>query len=104
MKLSEDSIEIIKDDIPNDILEKTFVELTREIKNESEEDTRWHYFIFENSQGNYLWGINKPDISYIANFGYNISDYKLIDECVGDVPEKYCKWNPETGTGLKHVK
>lgn len=101
LRISATDIEIVKDDIPNDILEKTFVDLTREIKKEVEDDDRWHYFIFKNSKGYYLWGINKPDLSYIAKFGFDVSDYKLIDECIGSIADKYMQWNPETKTGWK---
>lgn len=104
MKLSESNIEIIQDNIPNEELEKTFVELTRVAKKEQtseEEETR--YYIFQNSKGYYLWGINQPNIDYIKNFGFDISDYKLIDECIGSMPIEYYKWNPETKTGRKDV-
>lgn len=102
LKIEESNIEIIKDNIPNDILEKTFVELTRDNKDINDTFNGWHYFIFANSKGNYLWGINKPDLEYIRKFGFDVSDYKLIDECIGKIPAKYKKWNPETKTGLKN--
>lgn len=40
MKIDADCIEIIKDDIPFEILEKTFVELTNGIKIEDEEEDK----------------------------------------------------------------
>lgn len=102
MRLTEADIEIIKDNIPENELEKEFVNLTRVKKEEVNTNSEVTYYIFENSKGNYLLGYNKPDIThYTRDFGFDISDYKLIDTCTGDIPDKYRKWNPETKTGLK---
>lgn len=101
MHLLESDIEIIKDNIPEDVLEQEFVNLTRIEKPEVEDPNAWTYYIFKNSKGYYLWGMNKPDINYIANFGFDISDYKLIDTCIGYIKSEYLKWNPETKTGIK---
>ena len=104
MHLSESDIEIIKDDIPNDALEKEFVNYTKAKKSEEADSEEQIYYIYQNSKGNYLWGINKPSLKYIENFGFDISDYKLIDTCKGTIKEKYYKWNPETKTGLKSIQ
>lgn len=101
MRLLETDIDIIEDNIPEDILEQEFVKLTRIEKLEIDDPNAWTYYVFQNSKGYYLWGINKPDITYIANFGFDIFDYKLIDTCVGYLKPEYLKWNPETGTGIK---
>ena len=100
LKINKEDIEIVKDNIPNDSLELEFVNLTKKEKIEKDPDIV-KYYIFKNSKGNYLMGINKPDLTYIKNFGYDISDYKLIDTCTYPIPEKYMKWNPETKTGIK---
>lgn len=101
LKLTEDAIEIIKDNIPDVELEQTFVALTSKPKEDGIEETSGIYYIFMNSEGNYLWGINKPDITYIEKFGFDISDYKLIDTCIGSIKTEYYKWNPDTKTGRK---
>lgn len=100
LKINKEDIEIIKDNIPNESLELEFVNLTRKEKIEKDPDIV-KYYIFKNSKGNYLLGINKPDLTYIKKFGYNVSDYELIDTCTYPIPEKYMKWNPETKTGIK---
>lgn len=101
MRLTEADIEIIKDNIPENELEKEFVNMTRVKKEEVNTASEVTYYIFENSKGNYLLGYNKPDISYYTrDFGFGVSDYKLIDTCIGEIPNKYRKWNPETKTGL----
>lgn len=91
MKITENDIEILRE----------FDETEKKVKVEEEIDDTWTYYVFQNSKGYYLWGINKPDITYIQKFGFDISDYKLIDTCKGTLPKEYYKWNPETGTGLK---
>lgn len=90
MKITENDIEILRE----------FDETEKKVKDETIEG-EWTYYVYQNSKGYYLWGINKPDITYIQNFGYDISDYKLIDTCNGTLPKEYYKWNPETGTGRK---
>lgn len=105
MKLTEANIEIIQDNIPNDELEKVFVNLTKVVKIEQpviEENII--YYIFQNSKGYYLWGYNSSDINYYnRDFGFDVSDYKLIDTCKGTIKEEYRKWNPETKTGCKNI-
>lgn len=91
MKITENDIEILRE----------FDETEKKVKVEEEIDDTWTYYVFQNSKGYYLWGINKPDITYIQKFGFDISDYKLIDTCKGTLPKEYYKWNPETGTGRK---
>ena len=91
MKITENDIEILRE----------FDETEKKVKVEEEIDDTWTYYVFQNSKGYYLWGINKPDITYIQKFGFDISDYKLIDTCKGTLPNEYYKWNPETGTGRK---
>lgn len=91
MKITENDIEILRE----------FDEAEKKVKVEEEIDVTWTYYVFQNSKGYYLWGINKPDITYIQKFGFDISDYKLIDTCKGTLPKEYYKWNPETGTGRK---
>lgn len=98
LRLSVSDIEIIKDDIPNDILEQEFVNLSRGIKILEDTDTNWKYYIFQNSKGYYLWGINKPSIQHYADMGFDISDYKLIDATYHPY-EKYGNWNPEIKVG-----
>ena len=95
MKITEADIEILRE----------YDEKEKKVKEDTEdtEDTVWTYYVFQNSKGYYLWGINKPDISYIEKFGFDISDYKLIDTCKGSMPLEYYKWNPETGTGRKDI-
>lgn len=102
MRVSEDIIEIIKDNIPSEDLEKTFVELTRVVKKETEIDDKVWFYIFQNPDGDYLWGVNKPELTYIERFGFNTSDYKLIGKCLWDELYKYDKWNPTTKTGIKN--
>lgn len=92
MKITQADIEIIRE-----------YDETEKIVKEEDNDNIFTYYVFQNSKGNYLWGINKPDISYISNFGYDVSDYKLIDTCKGSMPLKYYKWNPETKTGRKDI-
>lgn len=101
MKLSVNDIEIIQDNIPLDELEKTFVNLTNEKKKEDDGEYHCHYYIFQNPRGHYLWGINSPSIDYYKKWGTDISEYTLIDECIGVMPREYRKWNPETKTGIK---
>lgn len=101
MHITAEDVEIIQDNIPNELLEKTFVDLTRGTKKELEDDSQWVYYIFQNSNGYYLWGMNKPNLDYIERFGFDVSDYKLIDTCKGTIKKEYYKWNPETGTGRK---
>ena len=103
MHLLESDVEIIKDNIPNDILEKEFVNYTKAEKLEEADSEEQIYYIYQNSKGNYLWGINKPSLKYIENFGFDISDYKLIDTCIGYLKSEYLKWNPETKTGRKNL-
>ena len=91
MKITENDIEILRE----------FDETEKKVKVEEEIDDTWTYYVFQNSKGYYLWGINKPDITYIQKFGFDISDYKLIDKCKGTLPKEYYKLNPETGTGRK---
>ena len=95
MKITEADIEIIRE----------YDEREKSIKvNEDEiDDNAWTYYVYQNPKGYYLWGINKPDLSYIESFGFDISDYKLIDTCKDNLPLKSYKWNPETGTGRKDV-
>lgn len=100
LKINKEDIEIVKDNIPNDSLELEFVNFTKKEKIEKDPDIV-KYYIFKNSKENYLMGINKPDLTYIKNFGYDVSDYKLIDTCTYPIPKKYMKWNPETKTGIK---
>lgn len=100
LKISESDIEIIKDGIPNEILEKEFVNMTKSPENISE-DMMWIYYVYQNSKGNYLWNINIQNLDYIANFGLDVSDYKLVDICKGNLKSEYYKWNPETKTGIK---
>ena len=104
MHLLESDVEIIKDNIPNDILEKEFVNYTKVEKPEEADLEEQIYYIYQNSKGNYLWGINKPSLKYIEDFGFDISDYKLIDTCKGSIKKEYYKWNPETKTGLKSIQ
>lgn len=94
MKITEADIEILRE----------YDEKEKKVKEDTEEDTVLIYYVFQNSKGYYLWGINKPDISYIEKFGFDISDYKLIDTCKGSMPSEYYKWNPETKTGLKDIQ
>lgn len=104
MKLSLNDIEIIKDDIPNDILEKIFVEVTKASRPPQDTDVRWKIYIYQNSKGYYLWGVRNPSLNHYSEIGYDVSDYKLIDECLsGSIPDEYFKWNPEVGTGRKNV-
>ena len=101
MHITAEDVEIIQDNIPNELLEKTFVDLTRGTKKELEDDSQWVYYIFQNPKKYYLWGINKPSLEYIERFGFDISDYKLIDTCKGTIKKEYYKWDPETKTGQK---
>ena len=96
MKITEADIEILRE----------YDEKEKKVKEDTEEDTVLTYYVFQNSKGYYLWGINKPDISYIEKFGYDISDYKLIDTCKGSgsMHLEYYKWNPETKTGRKDIQ
>ena len=91
MKITENDIEILRE----------FDETEKKVKVEEEIDDNWTYYVFQNSKGYYLSAINKPDITYIQKFGFDISDYKLIDTCKGSLPKEYYKWNPEIGTGRK---
>lgn len=101
LRLNIEDIEIIKDNIPDDKIEQEFVAITRIVKEEDNSDYVITYYIFENSKGNYLFGINKPNLDYIKHFGYDTSDYKIIDTCKGIPDKKYFKWNPDTKTGIK---
>lgn len=105
MKLSEDSIEIVwEGEATQSELEKRFCKLINGTP--KEEDKGWEeykttFYVYQNSKGYYLYGYNKPDISY---YGIDTSDYKLIDICevypTHPMPLKYSKWNPESRTGL----
>lgn len=101
LKITEADIEIVKDNIPEESLEKEFVLLERGEKILEDTDACWIHYIFQNSKGYYLLGINYPNIDYIKAFGFDISDYKLIKVCKGDPSSEYTKWNPETKTGKK---
>lgn len=101
MKITEADIEIVKDDIPNDLLEKEFVNMTKAEKGESD-DTEWIYYVFQNSKGYYLYSIVSPNLDWFHNqFGFDVSDYKLIGTFKNKMPSEYYKWNPETKTGIK---